>query len=83
MGAVGNASWKYRRSPTAAATGPGGVPVQLSPEGVQALEEAVARLLEREPIRRAWDQKEFWGVVLTAVTTLPANTSSMDEIRSR
>jgi hypothetical protein len=75
---------KYRRSPTAAATGPDSVPVRLSPEGVKALEEAMARLLEREPIRRAWDQEELWGVVLTAVTTLPANTSStFDALKQR
>ena len=74
---------KYRRSSHAAATGPGGVPVRLSPKGVQALEEAVAILLGREPIRRAWDQEELWGVVLTAVTTLPATPSSLDALKPR
>lgn len=74
---------KYRRSPKAAASGPCGVPVRLSEEGVQALEEAVARLLDREPIRRAWDQEELWGLVLTAVTTLPWDSTTLDALKER
>lgn len=77
---------EYRNSPDAAATGPDGMRIKFSREGVVALELGIQNLIGEHRIASAWDSDELWGVLTNMISTLPMPASEKDlrsEIESR